>query len=79
MLIHHLFRRLRAPQTPSSQKITIVAPMISDFTPPNMRDFVTIDGTNLKGAVLDANSFLLRRGKNEPLNTVRSPAKMPPR
>jgi hypothetical protein len=39
-----------APQTPSSQKLTIVAPVISDFTPISGRvgDPITINGTNLK-------------------------------
>jgi hypothetical protein len=41
-----------APQTPSPQKLTIVAPVISDFTPTSGKggDSITIDGTNLKDA-----------------------------
>jgi hypothetical protein len=41
-----------APQTPSSQKLTIVAPVISDFTPTSgkVADPITINGTNLKDA-----------------------------
>jgi hypothetical protein len=41
-----------APQTPSSQKLTIVAPVISDFTPISGKvgDPITINGTNLKDA-----------------------------
>ena len=41
-----------APQTPSSQKLAIVAPVISDFTPASGKvgDPITINGTNLKDA-----------------------------
>jgi hypothetical protein len=41
-----------APQTPSSQKLTIVAPVISGFTPISGKvgDPITINGTNLKDA-----------------------------
>lgn len=41
-----------APQTPSSQKLVVVAPVISDFTPTSGKvgDVITINGSNLKDA-----------------------------
>jgi hypothetical protein len=41
-----------APQTPSSQKLVVIAPVISDFSPASGKvgDAITINGTNLKDA-----------------------------